>query len=71
MYKLIEHNLKNGIKYILNLPVGYGLRASPGCHVSGAHTAFEALILWAYFMRSSEDTGCLLALLIDCNFCFA
>lgn len=51
--------------------MGYGRRGSPGCHVNGAQTASDELILCAYLISSSEDTGRLLALLIDCNFCLA
>lgn len=52
-------------------PVGYGLRGSPGCQVRGAQTAFEALIRWANLISSSDETGRLFALLMDCSFCFA
>lgn len=52
-------------------PVGYGLRGSPCCQVSGAETECVEEIRWAYFMSSSLFTGRLLARKILCIFCLA
>jgi hypothetical protein len=63
--------LVRNLKKIILLPVGYGLRGSPCCQVSGAQTALDADILWANLINSSEFTGLLLAREMDCNFCLA
>ena len=55
----------------ITVPVGYGRLGSPCSQLRGAQTAFEAEILWAYRIRSSELTGVCLALLIDSSFCLA
>lgn len=44
---------------------------SPCCQLSGAQTALEALIRWANFMSSSDDTGFRFARAMHCSFCLA
>jgi hypothetical protein len=56
---------------LILLPVGYGRLGSPGCQVVGAEIALVELIRCANLISSSDWTGLLLALAMDCNFCFA